>query len=131
MQLTVDKREGVHNLDIGVPDADEIVTLNWLSKLNGLRHTLLGLERDDGWQVMVGGGPIYYIVTLGNADENLMLENSSGDEAKMVELCAGGQYGEYPESFCVNREQAANAVSLFFEGKSSKWDGKNNASIYS
>ncbi|WFR97599.1 hypothetical protein [Rhizobium tumorigenes] len=65
MQLTVDKREGVQNLDIGVSDADEIVTLNWLSKLNGQEHTLLGLERDDGWQVMVGGGPIYYVVTLG------------------------------------------------------------------
>ncbi|MBO9166777.1 hypothetical protein [Rhizobium sp. L245/93] len=117
MQLNIDKREGVHNLNIRVPDADEIVTLNWLSKLNGQQHTLISLERDDGWQVMVGGGPIYYIVTLGNADENLTLENSSGDEAKMVELCAGGQYGEYPESFCVDREQAANAVSLFFQGQ--------------
>ena len=117
MQLNIDKREGVHNLNIRVPDADEIVTLNWLSKLNGQQHTLISLERDDGWQVMVGGGPIYYIVTLGNADENLTLENSSGDEAKMVKLCAGGQYGEYPESFCVDREQAANAVSLFFRGQ--------------
>lgn len=114
MQLTIDKREGVHNLNIGVPDADEMVTLDWLSKLNGQQHTLISLERDDGWQVMVGGGPIYYIVTLGNADENLTLENLSGDEARMVELCAGGQYGEYPETFCVSREQAANAVSLFF-----------------
>lgn len=57
MRLTADRRNGVHNLDAEVPDADVNAALDWLSKLDGERHTLLSLERTDGRQLMVGGGP--------------------------------------------------------------------------
>ncbi|EJK84360.1 hypothetical protein G6L94_00725 [Agrobacterium rhizogenes] len=116
MRLITDTRNGVHNLDAEVPDADVNMALDWFSKLDGKRHTLMSLERKDGWQLMIGGGPLRYVVTLGNDIDNLTLENMSGNQSTMVELCAGGQYGDYPETICVNPEQAANAVSLFFLG---------------
>lgn len=116
MQLTADRRNGVHNLDAEVPDADVNVALDCLSKLDGERHTLLSLGRTDGWQLMVGGGPFRYVVTLGNDTDNLTLENASGNQSTLVRLCAGGQYGDYPETICVKQDQAANAVSLFFLG---------------
>lgn len=116
MRLTADRRNGVHNLDAEVLDADVNAALDWLSRLDGKRHTLLSVERQDGLQLMVGGGPLRYVVTLGNDIENLALENPRGNQFTMVELCAGGQYGDYPETICVNPEQAANAVSLFFLG---------------
>jgi hypothetical protein len=116
MRLTADRRDGVHNLDAEVPDADVNAALDWLCRLDGKRHTLLSVERRDGWQLMVGGGPLRYVVTLGNDIESLALENPGGNQSTMVELCAGGQYGDYPETICVNPEQAANAVSLFFLG---------------
>ncbi|WFU04558.1 hypothetical protein QA648_27655 (plasmid) [Rhizobium sp. CB3171] len=117
MRLTADMRDGVHNLDVEILDANVNEALDWLSKLNGKQHTLLNLEREDGWQVMVGGGPIHYVVTLGNGDDNLTLENPVGNQSTIVELCAGGQYGEYSETICVGQERAVNAVSLFFQGR--------------
>jgi hypothetical protein len=123
MRLTADNRDGVHSWNIEVPDADENVAMDWLSKLDGKQHTLLSLEREDGWQLMVGGGPLCYVVTLGDGDQNLTFQNASGDQSMMVELCAGGQYGEFPETFCANREQATNVTSLFFRGqeKQEQW----------
>ncbi|MFS8051103.1 hypothetical protein [Rhizobium sp. BR 314] len=117
MRLITDTRNGNHNLDVEVPDADVKVVLDWLSRLDGKQHTLLSLERKDGWQLMVGGGPFRYVVTLGSDIDNMTLENPSGNQSTMVELCAGGQYGDFPETICVNPEQVASAVSLFFLGR--------------
>ena len=117
MRLAVDTRDGAHNLNVEIADADVSVALDWFTRLDGNRHTLLSLEREDGWQLMAGGGPLRYVVTLGNSDDNLTLENPSGNQSTMVELCAGGQYGEYPETVCISPEQAATAVSLFFLGR--------------
>ncbi|NTJ61688.1 hypothetical protein G6M50_10280 [Agrobacterium rhizogenes] len=116
MRLTADRRNGVHNLDAEIPDADVNAALDWLSKLDGERHTLLSLERTDGWQLMVGGGPFRYVITLGNDIDNLTLGNPSRNQSAMLTLCAGAQYGDYPEPICVNPEQATSAVSLFFLG---------------
>ena len=117
MRLTIDSRDGVHNRDAVVFHAGEQVAMVWLSKLNGKQHTLLSLDRDDGWQLMVGGGPLHYVITLSDKSQNLTFRNPSGDETVTVEVCAGGQYGDFPETFCANYEQAKNIISLFFQGK--------------
>ncbi|EGP54306.1 hypothetical protein G3A56_23360 [Rhizobium oryzihabitans] len=117
MKLIVDYRTGVHNSDVEIANADPQVTLSWLKKLDGMQHTLLNVSRLDGSCLMVGGGPLWYVVTLDNNKQNLTLQNPDGLETEMIELCAGGQYGEYPKALCVNYEQASQAVSLFFEGK--------------
>ena len=116
MQLTVDCRTGVHNQDIEVADVGADVVLSWLKKLDGERYTLVSLERSDGSRIMIGGGPSLYVAALDDGKRNLTLQNPAGLETEMVELCAGGQYGEYPKAICVDQKQAAQAVTLFFEG---------------
>ncbi|WP_246726324.1 hypothetical protein [Rhizobium rhizogenes] len=112
-------------MDVEISDANVNEALEWLLKLNGKQHTLLSLEREDGWRIMVGGGPIRYVVILGNGDDNLTLENPRGKQSTIIELCAGGQFGDYSETVCVGPERAVNAVSLFFEGREQEeqWGG--------
>jgi hypothetical protein len=113
MRLTADARDGVHNVDVEISDANVNEALEWLLKLNGKQHTLLSLEREDGWRI------------LGNGDDNLTLENPRGKQSTIIELCAGGQFGDYSETVCVGPERAVNAVSLFFEGREQEeqWGG--------
>jgi hypothetical protein len=119
MQLTADCRTGVHNQDIETANADLDLALSWLERLDGKRHTLINLERSEGSCLMIGGGPSWYVVVFDDGKKNLTLQNTAGLEAEMIELCAGGQYAEYPKSFCVDQKQAAHAVRLFFEGNES------------
>ncbi|MDR0780597.1 MAG: hypothetical protein LBF16_07880 [Pseudomonadales bacterium] len=116
MQLTVDCRTGVHNENTGVANAGVDVVLSWLKKLDGKQHTLINLERLDGSSLMIGGGPSWYVAVFDDGKKNLTLQNPSGLETEVLELCAGGQYGEYPKSFCVDQNQAEQVVKLFFEG---------------
>jgi hypothetical protein len=116
MQLTMDCRSGVRNHDIQVADVDVSGGLSHFEMLDGVRHTLMVFERPDGCQIMIGGGPLWYIVTLDDGKNSLTLQNPNGSETEMVELCAGGQFGEYPASFCVDQSQAGAIISLFFGG---------------
>ena len=114
MQLIADTRDGVYNQNNKLLCFDEKTALGWLSKLDGKQHTLLSLERDDGWQLMVGGGPFRYIITLGNGVENLTFQNADGDDAIVVKLCAGGQFGEFPQTLCATHQQATQVILSFF-----------------
>jgi len=116
MQLTVDCRTGVHNQDVEVVNVGIDVALLWLKKLDGKLHTLISFKREDGSNFMVGGGPSWYVAVFDDGDKNLTLQNPDGFETEMIELCVGGQYGEYPKTICVDQKQAAQAVTLFFEG---------------
>jgi hypothetical protein len=120
MQLIADNREGIHNQDITIASVDKNVALGWFSKLDGSKHTLLSLERQDGWQLMVGGGPTQYIITLGDGLSDLTFHNLAGDETKVVELCAGGQFGEFPQSICATYQQATQVIIFFFDGTERK-----------
>jgi len=85
--------------------------------LDGNTHTLVMFDREDGWQLLIGGGPDFYVITLGNSDENLTFFNQSGDEAHKLEICAGGQLGKYPETICASIEQVKMVVEYFFENR--------------
>jgi len=115
MQLIIDNRTGIQNQDVEVSSSEDKVALNLLSKLDGNQHTLLSLEREDGWQLMIGGGPTHYIITLGNGEKQLTLLNINGDETTDVEICAGGQFGQFPETLCTDHRQAAEIISAFFD----------------
>lgn len=119
MRLTVDCRNDVHNQDIEVANADIDVAISWLNKLDGRRHTLLNLERSDGVRLMIGGGPSWFIIVLEDEGSNLTLQNPVGAESEMIELCAGGQYGDYPKAYCVDQKQSEQTMVLFFEGNES------------
>jgi hypothetical protein len=119
MQLIVDCLSGVHNQNTEVANADADVVLSWLKKLDGKQHTLINLERSDGSNLMIGGGPSWYVVVFDDGKKNLTLQNPIGLETEVIELCAGGQYGEYPKSFCVDQNQTEQVVKLFFDGNES------------
>lgn len=112
----VDNRVGIHNQETKMASVDKNVALGWFAKLDGSKHTLLSLERQDGWQLMVGGGPIQYIITLGDGVSDLTFHNLAGDETKVVEVCAGGQFGEFPQNICATYQQAAQVITHFFDG---------------
>ncbi|MBD9402816.1 Imm1 family immunity protein [Comamonas sp. CMM02] len=117
MKLIIDSRIGVHGENEEILDASVDVAFAWLKKLNGKERTLLNIDRLDGSNLMIGGGPSWYIVVLNDGRNNLTLKNSHGLEAELIELCAGGQYGEYPKSMCVDEDQVQQVVRQFFEGK--------------
>jgi hypothetical protein len=114
MKLIIDNRTGVYNQDDVIFNADEHKSLTSFYKLNGVQHTLLSLERPDGWQLMIGGGPDLFVIVLQWQTQNFTLKNQKGNPSITVELCAGGQFGDFPESICTTPDQAKKVISLFF-----------------
>jgi len=117
MKLIIDNRIGAHNKDDVLLNADEHESLTAFHKLNGVQHTLLSLERPDGWQLMIGGGPGLFVIVLQGQTQNFTLQNPTGNKNKTIGLCAGGQFGDFSEDICVDKNMAKKAISLFFSGK--------------
>lgn len=109
----MDERNGVHSQDIKIDNVDKRTAIFWLGRLGGQRHTLLVVERGDGRQLTVGGGGERFVVTLDDEKQCLTLVNQEGRVETALEICAGGQYGEYPETICVTRNDAAKAIGFF------------------
>ncbi len=120
--MICDNRKGVANADTEQEDVSLEQARNAVSRLNGAQFTLVYLERADGCQFMIGGGPEKYIVTLDNGQSHKTLLNSKNDEASLVEVCAGGQFGEYPDTLCQEKEKAIEALSLFWNGSETGLD---------
>lgn len=114
MKVVIDKRVGVKNVDMvyDIELSSEAVDL--LLKLDGLVHTMLLFQREDGSNLMVGGGKISFVVTFTSETQNLTLANLAPDEGCLLEICAGGQFGEYPSEIVVGFDAAASAVLHFF-----------------
>jgi hypothetical protein len=125
MRFIFDNRVGNLNKDIVCEDCSVDKALMALNELDGERHTLLSLERPDGWQLCVGGGPKGFIVTLSSqSGKNLTLLNVFGNDEEAVELCAGGQFSDFPLSIVVDKDLVAKAIASFFEKNEKKleWD---------
>ena len=122
MQIVIDERDGVDNQDSTIVNVDKKTAISYLGRLDGQRHTLLIVERTDGTQLMVGGGEERFVVTLNDGKQSLTLLNQAGREETVHEICAGGQYGEYPETICVTRNDTAKVIDLFFEGEEMQMD---------
>ena len=88
--------------------------MDLLLKLDGLVHTMLLFQREDGSNLMVGVGKISFVVTFTSETQNLTLANLAPDEGCLLEICAGGQFGEYPSEIVVGFDAAASAVLHFF-----------------
>jgi hypothetical protein len=116
MRVILDHRQGVTNLDQHHSAADATDATRFVSMLDGLVHTLAYFERDDGVSLMVGGGQKHFVVTLTDDAENLTLANENAVKGGSIEVCAGGQFGEYPSEAVCNIDQAITAVTKFFDG---------------
>lgn len=122
MQIVIDERNGVHNQDSKIINVDKKTAISYLGRLDGRKHSLLIIERTDGSQLMVGGGEECFVVTLDDGRQSSTLLNQAGREETVHEICAGGQYGEYPDTICVTRNDTAKVIDLFFEGKEMQMD---------
>ena len=117
MKLTIDNRKankGSHTEHVNATYDFANLLMN---SLDGTNHTLLVLEREDKWQMMIGGGNERYVVTLSSQkDENYVLENLVANGKAEVELCAGGQVGYYPDNIVVDVCCAREAIGKFYSG---------------
>jgi hypothetical protein len=114
LKLNVDVREGVsgHELDFENPSVEFVV--EWLKRLDGARHTLLCLDRSDGWRMMIGGGPAHFIVALEDDKRSLTFLDPSSDKTAILSLCAGGQFGDFAARNCTDQDGAARLMRSFF-----------------
>lgn len=117
MKLFIDDRVGNRSRDVELEHCDFEQTIAVLGKLNGKEHTLVSIERDDGWQLCVGGGEGFVVTLSSQCDENFTLLNPEGDSGEVVELCAGGQFSEFSRDIVVDETMAAKAICKFFSGE--------------
>ncbi|WP_163836662.1 hypothetical protein [Spartinivicinus ruber] len=116
IKIIADKRCANINKDIACENKDIEQAVDLLNMLDGKQHTLLSIERHDGWELHIGGGPDWFIVTaVSSSGKNLTLLNLGGDDSDTIELCAGGQFADFPKSIVVGKEMAKDAVLNFYE----------------
>lgn len=114
MDASIDDRTGVKNDEQTYKALTIETAYELLSQLDGERHTLLTIDNDRGQTLSIGGGPSRYVVTLDSAEENLTLVNDADEEQDSFEICAGGQFSDFPASICVKQPSAKLAVDAFF-----------------
>ncbi|WP_454254159.1 hypothetical protein [Pseudomonas sp. Marseille-Q8238] len=115
MKLVIDDRYENKNNDVVLDCCSSEQAIDALYKMDGRQHTLLVLERNDGWQLCIGGGGREFVVTLSSrSDENFTLLNPNEGGEELVELCAGGQFAEFPREIVVDRELVGTVIHKFF-----------------
>lgn len=116
MKVTLDKREGVKNTDETYDIYQVTEAVDIVSQLDGSVRTVAYFERDDGASLMVGGGKDHFVVTFTTPGQDLTLANDDAIEGDVIEVCAGGQFGEYPAEIVCVADQVNKAVASFFDG---------------
>ncbi len=116
MKLSIDNRVSNLNTDSLFFNIEKKEAFDYLEKLDGNHHTLLSLERNDGAIMLIGGGNEQYIVTVTCRDNILtLLANEVGTDE--IELCAGGQYANFPPQIVVEKNLAQTALNQFYDFK--------------
>lgn len=127
MKLFIDDRVANRSGDIELECHGYEQAIAALGRLNGQKHTLVSIERADGWQLCVGGGGADFVVTLSSQyDENFTLLNPSGDDGSVVELCAGGQFADFSRNVFVGEVEASKTIHNFFFGKEMELNWEQN-----
>lgn len=117
MQAIFDLRNGNFGEETVINDIEVDDALSLLKQLNGNTHTMLVLKRNDDVVLCIGGGRQYFVATMTDCNsENLTLIKPSENESKVVEICAGGQFSNFPDSIAIDLSLAQQAVSNFFVG---------------
>ncbi len=115
MKAILDKRQGVKIVEQTYEVTLVSEATNIVGMLDGAVHTLAYFERADGSTLMVGGGRQHCIVTFTGGGQNLTLASDAEAKDDLIEICASGQYGEYPAEIVCSVDQANTAVTKFYE----------------
>ena len=99
--------------EIIVEESEQAIGL--LRNLNGKNKTQLLLQSDQDTQLMIGGGPQWFIATFSvNVDEELYnLVRSNAEDGTEVSLVTGGQSCSFPSRMCNPREVVEKALNHF------------------
>ena len=108
--ITEEWTENKNDIRINIPDIDLIE--NEIKKLDGKVKTMLTLETDGNENLIIGGGPDYFIVTGTLDNEEYILINDKSEE-EFIELNAGGQYSEFPLNQCQKISNVLIAAKTF------------------
>ena len=84
-----------------------------LQKLDGKRHTIISINHDNQ-AFLIGGGPKNFIVTKTIGDENTCLTSNTKKPEQEIEICAGGQFGHYPQNISCSFEEVIFALNEEF-----------------
>ena len=115
MKISMDSREGAGNTEITGIHCKLDRALDWFQKLDGIKHTLISLDREDSSQMMIGGGPNEFVVSLSKDDADHTLTNSQASGDTTSYICVGGQYGDFPDSMRNDSKATLTAIRTYFE----------------
>jgi hypothetical protein len=126
MKALLDNRNGVINENTIIDNIFINEALLLLKKLDGKKHTIFSLEREDDFTLCVGGGSQFFIITIMNkdGDSKTLLNPLKHEKDKTIELCAGGQYADFPDKFVIDIDSVINAVKSFYlnQEEKMKWE---------
>lgn len=127
MKALLDNRTGLINEDIVVNEIKLNEALLLLKNLDGKKHTMLSLERKDNFILCIGGGNQFFIVTISNENsDSKTLLNPLSNESKIIEICAGGQYADFPDKFVVDLDLINKVVKHFYVNQEEKMNWEND-----
>ncbi len=109
VNLSLDQWRGVycHSIDTPSPSEDDVLAA--IRTLDGKIHTLVFLEREEGYNLSIGGGPDLYICCIEEFGEFLTLTDAGAGD-KTIMLVTGGQVGHFQERNCMPRELVERAA---------------------
>ena len=114
MKVILDHRSGVNNTNFITKASEVSEAIKLVSKLDGNRHTVILFEKLNGSQLIIGGGKNNFVITLTQNEQHLTLKSDVEANNQLIEICAGGQYGDYPNFLVQSIEQVNKTVEAFF-----------------
>lgn len=97
-----------------------------IDRLDGVFHTLVA-TRTASWEIMVGGGPEWFIVTATGSDRVANALTTAVDllaDEDTVDLTVGGQAVDYPVRYALTRSEVDVALADVAAGSfpRSRWE---------
>lgn len=115
MDAKIDRRVGTLAEEELVRNVDVEKALELMCRLDGVQHTLLCLISDADRMMLIGGGADRFIVNrLDCGGASYTLIDVGGNISEAIEICAGGQFAEYPSNMAVGRKLVSDAIMWFF-----------------
>lgn len=88
------------------------------SMLNGRDQDTLSLETDTHGSLLVGGGPDRFVAVCFESDGSSFHAERGAPEEKKEPLQVGGQVGDYPRHYILNRDLALSVATRYFVSRS-------------
>lgn len=114
MKLLIEHRQGVKPSIEAVNDASPLQIMDAIGQLDGQFVSMIAIEAQDH-RTMIGGGPSLFICSSENDKEivNVLSDQSADD---FIEVMVGGQHGDYPAAYVLDRKTAELIAAILIRG---------------